>query len=339
MSSPEVKQHIIGELGAAAAAGANMNDACALVGISRRTLQRWSIVGLGDRRKGAVKRIPRQLSAEEREKLYQTATEQRFQDMTPAEIVPTLLDEGTYLASERTLYRLLKARAALAPRQESRVPISRPRPPALVAAGPNQVWTWDITWLRTEVKGLFKFAYVIEDVYDRSIVGWTVHDREDPEYAKELFERVIRDLGMAPQFVHADNGGPMKGVALVALLYRLGVGLSYSRPRVSDDNPFIEAFFRTLKYRVGYPRCFTSLAHARAWFSEFVAWYNSEHKHSGIQYVTPVQRRRGHDIAILTKRSAVLTAARQRNPERWSKSIRNLTHQPTVTLNRAKKVA
>ena len=316
-----------------------MNDACALLDISRRTLQRWGTEGLGDRRKGAVKRIPRQLSEEERETLYRTATEQRFQDMTPAEIVPTLLDEGIYLASERTLYRLLKARAALAPRQESRPPVSHLRPPALVATEPNQVWTWDITWLRTDVKGLFKFAYVIEDLFDRSIVGWTVHDREDPEYAKELFERVIRDLGVVPHFVHADNGGPMKGVALVALLYRLGVGLSYSRPRVSDDNPFIEAFFRTLKYRVGYPRCFTSLEHARAWFSDFVHWYNSEHKHSGIQYVTPIQRRRGLDIAILANRTAVLTAAQERNPERWAKSIRNLTHQPTVILNKAKKAA
>jgi putative transposase len=253
--------------------------------------------------------------------------------------VPTLLDEGIYLASERTLYRLLKERAALAPRQESRAPVSHARPVELSATGPNQVWTWDITWLRTDVKGLFKFAYVIEDLYDRSIVGWAVHDREDPEYAKELFERVIRDLGVVPQFVHADNGGPMKGVALVALLYRIGVGLSYSRPRVSDDNPFIEAFFRTLKYRVGYPRWFTSLEHARAWFSDFVHWYNSEHKHSGIQYVTPIQRRRGEDIAILAKRTDVLTAAQQRNPERWAKSIRDLTHQPTVILNKAKRAA
>ena len=316
-----------------------MNDACALLDISRRTLQRWRTEGLGDRRKGAVKRIPRQLSAKERELFYRTATEQRFQDMTPAEIVPTLLDEGIYLASERTLYRLLKARAALAPRQESHASVRHTRPVELSATGPNQVWTWDITWLRTDVKGLFKFAYVIEDLFDRSIVGWTVHDREDPEYGKELFARVMRDLGVVPQFVHADNGGPMKGVALVALLYRLGVGLSYSRPRVSDDNPFIEAFFRTLKYRVGYPKWFTSLEHARAWFSDFVHWYNSEHKHSGIQYVTPIQRRRGLDIAILANRTAVLNAAQERNPERWAKSIRNLTHQPTVILNKAKKAA
>jgi len=209
-----------------------MNDACALLDISRRTLQRWRTEGLGDRRKGAVKRIPRQLSAKERELFYRTATEQRFQDMTPAEIVPTLLDEGIYLASERTLYRLLKARAALAPRQESHASVRHTRPVELSTTGPNQVWTSDITCLRTDLKGLFKFAYVIEDLFDRSIVGWrTVHDWEDPEYGKELFARVMRDLGVVPQFVHADNGGPMKGVALVALLYRLGVGLSYSRPR------------------------------------------------------------------------------------------------------------
>lgn len=310
-----------------------------MLGISRRTLQRWRSAGLADRRKGATKRIPRQLDVEEQDRLYRTANEQRFQDMTPAEIVPTLLDEGTYLASERTLYRILRARAALAPRQESRVPVRHALPSALVATGPNQVWTWDITWLRTDVRGLFLFAYVIEDLYDRSIVGWTVHDREDPELAKELFERVIRDVGVVPRFVHADNGGPMKGVALVALLYRLGVGLSYSRPRVSDDNPFIEAFFRTLKYRVGYPKCFTSLEHARTWFSQFVAWYNNEHKHSGIQYVTPTQRRGGEDVAILANRIDVLTAARGRNPERWVRSIRNLSHRPTVVLNKVRGAA
>ena len=302
-------------------------------------MQRWSSQGVGDRRKGAAKSIPRKLSDEERQRLYRTANEQRFQDMTPGEIVPTLLDEGIYLASERTLYRLLKERAALSPRQESRAPVNRVRPVELTATGPNQVWTWDITWLRTDVKGLFLFAYVIEDLFDRSIVGWTVHEREDPEYAKELFERVIRDLGVAPQFVHADNGGPMKGVALVALMYRLSVGLSYSRPRVSDDNPFIESFFRTLKYRVGYPKWFTSLDNARAWFANFVHWYNSEHKHSAIKYVTPIQRRRGEDIAILANRHAVLEEARQRNPERWSQSLRNLTHQPTVVLNKARRVA
>lgn len=302
-------------------------------------MQRWSSQGVDDRRKGAAKSIPRKLSDEERQRLYRTANEQRFQDMTPGEIVPTLLDEGIYLASERTLYRLLKERAALSPRQESRAPVNRARPVELTATGPNQVWTWDITWLRTDVKGLFLFAYVIEDLFDRSIVGWTVHEREDPEYAKELFERVIRDLGVAPQFVHADNGGPMKGVALVALMYRLSVGLSYSRPRVSDDNPFIESFFRTLKYRVGYPKWFTSLDNARAWFANFVHWYNNEHKHSAIKYVTPIQRRRGDDIAILANRHAVLEEARQRNPERWSQSLRNLTHQPTVTLNKAKRAA
>jgi transposase InsO family protein len=206
-------------------AGATRAGACSLAGISLRTVQRWRDGGLTDRRKGAAKQVARKLSGEETERLYRTANEPRFQDMTPGEIVPTLLDEGIYLGSERTLYRILKARAALAARQESRSPVKRCRPSELTASGPNQVWCWDITWLKTDVAGIFKFAYVIEDVFSRRIVGWAVHDREDPELAKALFEQLIRDLGVVPRFVHADNGGPMKGISLVAFLVRIGAGL------------------------------------------------------------------------------------------------------------------
>jgi transposase InsO family protein len=323
----------------AVVAGASRRQACALVGVSLRTLQRWSCGELLDQRKGAAKQVPRKLSSEELELLYRTANEPRFQDMTPGEIVPTLLDEGIYLGSERTLYRLLKARSALAPRQEGRPPVRRARPSELVATGPNQVWSWDITWLKTDVAGLFKFAYVVEDVFSRRIVGWAVHHREDPELAKALFEQLIRDLGVVPRFVHADNGAAMKGITLVAFLVRVGVGLSYSRPRVSNDNPFIESLFRTLKYRLGYPKRFTSLEHARVWFAGFVHWYNSEHKHSGIQYVTPMQRHRGEDRAILARRREVLEAARARHPQRWSGPARQFEYEGSVTLNPEKKVA
>jgi putative transposase len=310
------------------------------VGVSLRTVQRWkSGRSLADRRKGAPKRVARKLSDEELELLYRTANEPRFQDMTPGEIVPTLLDEGIYLGSERTLYRLLKTRRALSPRQESRVPVKRTRPSELVATGPNQVWCWDITWLKTDVAGLFKFAYVVEDVFSRRIIGWAVHDREDPELARALFEQLIRDLGVVPRFVHADNGGPMKGLTLIAFLVRVGAGLSYSRPRVSNDNPFIESLFRTLKYRLGYPKRFTSLEHARVWFAGFVHWYNCQHKHSGIQYVTPLQRYRGEDRSILARRREVLEAARTRHPERWSRPARRFEYRGSVTLNPEKKAA
>ncbi len=153
----------------AVVAGASRLKACELVGVSLRTVQRWCGGDLTDRRKGAAKKVPRKLSPEERELLYRTANEPRFQDMSPAEIVPTLLDEGIYLGSERTLYRILKAHQALAPRQESRIPVKRTRPSELVATGPNQVWCWDITWLKTDVAGLLQFAYVVEDVFSRRI--------------------------------------------------------------------------------------------------------------------------------------------------------------------------
>ncbi len=169
--------------------------------------------------------------------------------------------------------------------------------------------------------------------------GWAVHDRKDPELAKALFEQLIRDLGVVPRFVHADNGGPMKGLSLVAFLVRVGAALSYSRPRVSNDNPFIESLFRTLKYRVGYPKQFTSLEQARVWFAEFVAWYNGEHKHSGICYVTPLQRHRGEDRAILARRREVLEVARARHPERWCRQGRRFEYQGSVILNPQKKAA
>ncbi|MEI8096407.1 MAG: DDE-type integrase/transposase/recombinase, partial [Spirochaetales bacterium] len=201
-------------IGEAVIDGARVKKACATVEISFRSYLRWKAGRLEDKRKGAVKTIPRKLSEAERAKFYSQSNSERFRDMTPEQIVAILCEEGTYHGSERTLYRILREKKALASRTESRKPGPSRKPPELTATGPNQVWSWDITWLRTDVKGIFHYAYVVIDVFSRAIVGWSVEDCESPEHAQKLFERIISRLGARPQFVHADNGGPMRGVSL-----------------------------------------------------------------------------------------------------------------------------
>lgn len=256
--------------------------------------------------------------------------------MTPGQIVAILAEEGVWLGSERTLYRILKTRKALESRTESRRPVTSKKPPELVASGPNQVWSWDITWLRTDVAGIFVFAYVVIDIFSRKVVGWTIEANESDAHAAQLFKRIIRDTGVCPRFVHADNGSPMKGLSLVSFLTRMQVGLTYSRPRISDDNPFIESFFKTLKYTVGYPKAFTGLNEARTWFANFVDWYNTSHRHSGIDFVTPEMRHTGDDIRLLAARNATRQAAFEKHRNRFVRGLKtySIPIQP-VTLNKS----
>lgn len=228
-----------------------------------------------------------------------------------------LAGEGTYHASSSTLYRILKKRKALQHRQESKKPATNPKATTILVTGPNQVWAWDVTWLKTDVAGLFKYGYNIIDLYDREIVGWSVEDTESDAHARSLFERVTRHHKAVPQIVHADNGGPMRGVSLGSFLDSLFVTRSHSRPRCSNDNAFIESWHKTLKHTVGYPSFFTSLDHARTWYADFVAWYNYEHLHSSLGYVTPHQRRTGEAHAIYQKRNQTLRDAMMKNPLRW----------------------
>jgi len=261
--------------------------------------------------------VTHRLTSEEEQKFYEIATSPRFMDQTPEQIVAILSQEGTYHASPSTLYRILRKRNAHAHRQESRKPRKGSRPEKIEVTGPNQVWAWDITWLKTEVEGLFKYAYTIIDLFDRSIVGWTIEDSESDEHAMRLFTRVIRELGVCPKIVHADNGNPMRGATLAVFLDSLMVTRSYSRPRCSNDNAYIESWHKTLKYTVGYPKRFTSMDHARSWFADFIHWYNTEHLHSALGYVTPDQRRRGLAEAIYTERNRTLALAMSKNPLRW----------------------
>jgi len=254
-----------------------------------------------------------------------------------SQIVPRLADLGRYLASEATIYRILRSVGQLAHRSRSR-PATVHRPGEHVATGPNQVFSWDITYLRAAVRGTFYYLYLVQDVFSRKIVGWAVHDRESAELAAELVEEVMIRLDIAPDRVvlHSDNGGPMKGATMLATLQRLGVVPSFSRPGVSDDNPYIEALFRTLKYRPEYPSGrFGSLEEARRWMALFVHWYNTRHLHSSLNFVTPADRHSGKEVEILENRKEVYAAAKRRNPERWTGATRNWAPEGDVVLNPA----
>ena len=202
-----------------------------------------------------------------------------------------------------------------------------------MATGPDQVWSWDITYMKTGVSGIFLYAYMIIDVWSRAIVGWEVNDREDPELAADLFRRLALSKNVRGVRLHADNGNPMKAATMIMMLYRLGIIPSFSRPRVSDDNPYSESFFKTMKYHVRYPHHFEGIDHARLWLADFVDWYNTEHRHSAIGYVTPQQRHDGHDLELFERRNKALNLARLSHPERWGNRVALHGAERIVYLN------
>jgi len=316
-------------------AGARKRAACAVLGLSLRTVQRWERDGVSDRRKGSRARPANALTPGERAQVVIRLNSAEFADQSPNQVVPKLADQGEYLASEATLYRILRQEKQLAHRQRS-TPACRHEPTPLIATRPNQIWSWDITWLAGPVRGGFFYLYLIMDLYSRKIVAWQVHECQSAEYAAALAtEACFREGidGNSVLVLHADNGGPMKGASMLATLQWLGIVPSFSRPRVSDDNPFSEALFRTLKYRPAYPeQAFANIEEARAWMEQFERWYNNEHQHSGIRFVTPQQRHSGQDLDILQRRHAVYQQARCRHPERWSGETRNWTPADAVEL-------
>jgi transposase InsO family protein len=263
------------------------------------------------------------------------ANSAKYRNLSPKQIVPRLADEGRYLGSESTLYRLLRAEGMMKHRGRAKAPVKRPKAEHS-ATGPHQLWSWDITYMRAVVPGTFFYLYLVLDVWSRKIVGWEVHEHENDDLSSALMLRIAKELGisLARLVLHSDNGGPMKGATMVATLQNLGVIQSFSRPSVSDDNPYSEALFRTMKYKPGYPaKPFETVEEARVWVAEFVRWYNTEHLHSAIRYVTPEARHNGLDLVVLEKRSVVYERARRRHPERWTRSTRNWSHIETVMLN------
>jgi transposase InsO family protein len=338
MTTLEERQQVITLVKEATASGARQDAACAVLGLSVRTLQRWQdgeTVGT-DQRPLRQYEPPHKLTEAERAELLAVANSEAFGHLPPSQIVPRLADQGCYLASESTFYRVLKAANQLAHRRSERTAQSHGKPRAVCATAPNQVYSWDITYLPAAIRGQFFYLYLFLDIFSRKIVGWQVYAEENSVLASEILRDLCDREGVQPHQVilHSDNGGPMKGATMLATLQALGVMPSFSRPAVSNDNPYSESLFKTLKYRPAYPlKPFADLAAARQWVTGLVNWYNHEHRHSAIRFVTPAQRHAGLDRTLLEQRQTVYETARARHPQRWRGPIRNWEKIQVVHLN------
>lgn len=338
MISEDDKIQALGLISEACKAGARKGKAACLLGLPIRTVQRWEEHGLSDNRKGSRAVPANKISEDEKEKIVAVLKSPEFGDSNPNQIVPKLADQGIYMGSESTMYRILRDLELNNHRQSSQ-PVTRIRPEPYIATGPNKVWTWDITYLPTALKGSFFYLYMVMDVYSRKAVAYQVYDRESGDLAADLITDACAREGVARNqlVLHSDNGASMKSVTMLTKLQQLGVMPSFSRPSVSNDNPYSESLFRTLKYRPEYPeQPFETINNARDWSDRFAHWYNDEHLHSGICFVTPEDRHQGKDVEILAQRHQVYIEAKAKNPERWSGSTRNWSHISEVALNKGK---
>lgn len=309
--------------------------ACRVLGVSRASLYRR-------RRprpvaeKGERPASPRALSEAERAEVLGVLHSERFCDASPATVVATLLDEGTYLCSVRTMYRLLEENGEVRERRNQLQHPAHPRP-ELLATGPNELWSWDITKLLGPAKWTYYSLYVILDVFSRYVTGWMVAHRESAALAKRLIEETIAKQDIAPGelTIHADRGSSMTSKPVALLLADLGVTRTHSRPHVSNDNPYSEAQVKTLKYRPTFPARFGSIEDARAFCREFFCWYNTCHRHSGIAYMTPEAVHYGWVQEIQGVRAEALAAAYAAHPERFVKGAPRPWPLPTAAwINR-----
>ncbi|MEQ1766478.1 MAG: IS3 family transposase, partial [Methylotenera sp.] len=338
MTAHEERKQVIVLVNESITAGARQAQACKVLGLSERTLQRWQTGEIvhGDQRPVRDYQPPHKLTALERAKVLAIANSDEFGHLPPSQIVPRLADQGRYVASESTFYRLLHAENQLAHRRSERPAQSRTKPRAICATAPNQLYSWDITYLPSIIRGQFFYLYLFMDIFSRKIVGWQVYEEESSALAGELLRDLCHCEGIQPNqlILHSDNGSPMKGATMLATLQQLGVMPSLSRPSVSNDNPYSESLFKTLKYRPNYPlKPFAKVTEARDWVLGLVEWYNNEHRHSAIRFVTPTQRHEGLDEELLIKRKTVYETARDRHPQRWSGSTRNWERIQAVHLN------
>ena len=269
--------------------GARQAKACEVIGISAKTFQRWAQpCNTNDGRLMTSHTPKNKLTELERQRIVKISNEEEFANLPPSQIVPILADDGRYIASESSFYRILKDYNQLKHRDKSKPAKNKYKPKALIASAPNQVYTWDITYLPSRIKGIFFYLYLVMDVFSRKVVGWQVHNEELSELASNLMTDICQREGVERGQVtlHSDNGSPMKGATMLATLQELGVIPSFSRPSVSNDNPYSESLFRTLKYR-------------------------------------PEQRHTGKDVDILENRKHVYMSAKAKNPSRWSGEIKN----------------
>lgn len=339
MISQDERQTLVNHINEAVANGARKGTACETVGLTIRTFQRWvdGVSVKADLRSGADRPTPaNKLTDDERQAVLDCCNSQQFAHLPPSQIVPKLADQGYYIASESSFYRILKQANQLQHRGRSKPREAMKKPTSYTATRPNQVWSWDISYLPTGVIGQHYYLYVFLDIYSRKIVGAEVFDSENGVDAAALLQRSLWAERCVNQglVLHSDNGAPMKSFTLRAKMYDLGVVTSRSRPRVSNDNPYSESLFKTLKYCPQWPsKGFSALSDARSWVDDFVVWYNRDHQHSGIRYVTPNERHEGRDVEILEKRKRLYESAQKHHPARWSGDIRNWEVMTAVELN------
>jgi len=341
MSCVIVRQEILQLVDEAKSNGASTKKIIPIIGYSARTIKRWREDPKSeDKRATHTNHAPHnKLTKEERDALICVANSNEYKNSSPHQIVPKLADKGLYMASESTFYRVLKEQKQLTHRHKQKK-ASKAKPLPLVAKEPNQIYSWDITYLPTTVQGIFFYLYLFMDIYSRKIVGWQIYTQQSSALASEIIKDIaIKENIVANQVtLHSDNGSPMKGATFLTTLQKLGVMPSFSRPSVSDDNPYSESLFKTLKYTPMYPsKPFDDIVSARVWCSEFVQWYNNEHCHSGIGFVTPNQRHLKQDKALLQNREIVYKKAKEKNPNRWSKNTRLWSFIKEVHLNPNKK--
>jgi putative transposase len=303
-----------------------IQPACAALGVNRASFYRASKPDSEEAEPGRP-RPPLALSAEEEQRVLDTLHSERFMDCSPYQVYAALLDEGEYLCSIRTFYRILERHDEVRERRHQR---RHPNytPPELLATAPNQVWSWDITKLKGPAKWTYFYLYVIIDIFSRCVVGWRVAHRESTELAKRLISQTCTRQNIQPDqlSLHADRGSSMTSKGVEQLLADLGVTKTHSRPHVSNDNPYSEAQFKTLKYRPDFPAQFGSLEDARAFCCTFFDWYNPDHYHSGIALLTPASVHNGQAATVVDKRNQVLQAAFEHHPQRFKN--RRPTAQP-----------
>jgi transposase InsO family protein len=342
MTLPKDRLAVISLIDKATKKGARFKLACETINLSYKTVQRWKRNESNiDKRTTVIKKIAHRLTDEEKNKIVNISNSSEFADLPPSQIVPKLADQNKYIASESSFYRVLKKHKMLTHRGKSKEKVKKNKPKEFLANTSNQIWSWDITYLKSTIKGKFFYLYMITDIFSRKIVGFKVHESESADNAAKLINAsyIKEKISGNKLRLHSDNGSPMKGSTMLSKLQQLGVVPSFSRPSVSNDNAFSESLFKTMKYCPEFPDApFDTADDAQKWVVRFVKWYNNEHLHSGIKFVTPCARHNNLDSVILNNRHKLYEKAKINNPARWTGSTRNWDYIAEVYLNKSSEV-
>ncbi len=330
--NPEVRARIASGVQDAVNLGSGIESACAVIGLDPRRLQRWRRSPT-DARTGGLRSPGQKLSESEKDAVVEAFHQPEYIDLPVRAAWVKMLDHGQCLCSPASVFRVLNERQARS-RLTARRARPQRRPPLLEAKAPNQVWTWDITYLPSPIRGAYFYLYSIQDLFSRKIVGWTVEVSEDGRLARDLFSRILSEQVEHPKGlrVHADNGSPMRSKNLSDLFEKLEVRATHGRPHVSDDNAFIESWFSVLKGRASFPEYFRDIQQARAYVESLVGWYNGQHMHSRLDYLTPEQMHQGQGGPIQLRRNEIIDRARERNPQRFGSRRLRLRVPTSVRL-------